>query len=206
MKRIVAIVAVGVATALLQVNAQETKTTEKETYPEAQEEVIGERSQPAADYQHNQYGTYPQGIDSTVLAQTRVEISKEDLPQEVWSNFENSKYSNQEIVAVYEVTDPTNAEMETMSSDEMINDPTYNNALNERSRVEYTNEADRGLTETEEQTNAIAGPRPSDTEPMANTEDAEVKYEIKVKVENQQTILTYTEEGELEEVTEKSSM
>lgn len=206
MKRIVAIVAVGVATALLQVNAQEAKTTEKETYPEAQEEVIGERAQPAADYQHNQYGTYPQGIDSTVLAQTRTEISLSDLPEKVLEDFQSSMYSDQEILAIYEVTDPTNAEMETMSSDEMVNDPTYNNALNERSRVEYTNEADRGLTETEEQTNAIAGPRPSDTEPMTNAENAEVKYEIEVKVENRQTILTYTEEGELEEATEKSSM
>jgi hypothetical protein len=236
MKKIIAIITVGAAAALMQVNAQETKTTEKETYPEAQEEVIDERAQPSADYQHNQYGTYPQGIDSTVVPQTRVEITKNQLPEKVLNSFESSEYNDQEIVAIYEVTDEEGSEYQQLSDEQPISDPTYHNDLNERSRIESGNSAEsemepvspnqqpeesvltqpetettlEGNEENPEEGNVI-DPRPSDTElntTYSDSQTSEVKYEIEVKDEEQQTTLTYSEEGELEkeEVSEESSM
>jgi len=218
MKKIIAIIALGATTALMQANAQETETTEKETYPEAREEVIDERAQPSADYQHNQYGTYPQGIDSTVLAQTRVEINKSDLPEEVRTSFESSEYSDQEIVAIYEVVHSPNLE-EQATIEEPNNDPTYHNELNERSRMESMNTADEevALSETEttldqspEEGNSIEK-RSSDTEmnttnTFSESETVPVMYEIEVKGEDSKTTLTYTEEGELEEASEEASM
>ena len=227
MKRIIAIITVGAATALMQVDAQETKTTEKETYPEAQEEVIGERAQPSADYQHNQYGTYPQGIDSTVLAQTRIEIRKSDLPEEVQTSFENSKYSDREIVAIYEVIHSPESDTQA-ASEESTSDPTYHNELNERSRMESMNSAEEQdlehsneevvplsetettLNQSEEEGNSIEH-RSSDTEiattnTFSELESALVKYEIEVKEKGNQTTLIYTEKGELEETSSGAQM
>ncbi|MEQ9439186.1 MAG: hypothetical protein RIG62_09055 [Cyclobacteriaceae bacterium] len=279
MKKIIAIVTIGASTAFLQVNAQETQPKEQETQ-QPQQEVLDERAQPAADFEQNQYGTYPQDGDTAIISQDRVEISKSELPQEVLDGFENSDFSDMEIVAVYEVQSNNN-EMEQLS-DEPINDPEYDNTLNEEAetdpmlneenqevevdenmqpevqpdvteesvkedlevapeeeteatpeeqpviesenKAEITqeeNETTMATPETEAQNPAVTETDPTEemnTESQSAEENVigdtfadqgeKVKYEIEVKdkKEEKHTTLTFSEEGNLEETSEESSM
>ncbi len=221
MKKIIAIITIGAATASLQLNAQDTKPTEEQVNPEIKTDVLDERAQPAADYQHNQYGTYPQGEESEVLPQTRTEISKDALPKGVLSSFENSEYGDQEIVAVYEVKEDA-SEMQQLSNDpseEPISDPTYHNDLNERSNIESSNSADNEnmeemISTTQTETNLskdikegnTINPRPSDTKMPQDVSTTSVMYEIEVEGEDANTTLTYSEEGELKNTSEESDM
>ncbi|WKN40903.1 hypothetical protein [Tunicatimonas pelagia] len=183
MNKFIAILAVGAALSSLQLNAQNTKTAEEQPDPRVEQDILNDRAQPSADYQHNQYGTYPQGdADLEIIPQTKTEISPADLPESVLSSFENSEYSNQEIVAVYEVKDDASAIQSF--SDEVV-DPTYHNDLNERSRVESGN--------------SVGG---ESIEKIVST----TQYEIEVKDENTNITLTYSEEGELKNASEESDM
>lgn len=217
MNKIITIITIGAVTASLQLHAQETKPVEEQANPKIEQDVLDERAQPSADYQHNQYGTYPQGDeDLDVIPQIKTEIRRDDLPKSVMNSFESGEYSDQEIVAIYVVNEET-SEMQSLSNETA--DPTYHNDLNERSRIESGNNIDGEsmeemvpTTQTEtitdendEEGNAI-NPRPSDTEISSGTETTEVVYEIEVKHENTNTILTYSEEGELMGASEESDM
>ncbi len=217
MNKIIAIITIGAATVSLQLNAQDTKTTKEQANPEIKTDVLDERAQPSADYQHNQYGTYPQGDeDLEVIPQTKTEINRNDLPESVLSSFESSEYSNQEVVAIYEVNDDA---LTTQPLSNEVTDPTHHNNLNERSRVELGNNVDEEsmkeitpTTQTETTLNEdvkegnTIDPRSSDIDIEPSVEKPSTEYEIEVKDNDTNTVLTYSEEGELKNTSEESDM
>ena len=83
MKKIIAIVTIGASTAFLQVQAQEAPQTERT--------------------QDGMTQRMPDTQTEEGVAEEKVEIEKSALPKEVTDSFENSEYSNMDIVAVYEV-------------------------------------------------------------------------------------------------------
>ncbi|MEO0332807.1 MAG: hypothetical protein AAF223_14175, partial [Bacteroidota bacterium] len=192
MKNIIAVITIGAATASLQVNAQGVNPPEEQLESGIEQEVIDKREIPSADYQHNQYGTYPQGEDTDALPQTRVAIRQDDLPEQVLRSFENSDYGNQEIVAIYKVADENSTEMQQLS-DEPISDPTYHNNLNERSQVEFNNSVKENITEENQ-------------DELLSNAAAELTYEIEVKDNSQAITLIYSGNGELINSSKESEM
>ena len=212
MKKIIALALLGISTASLPALSQEAQQAHR---------TVGQND-------------VTQLADDELAQEEKVEISTSELPSEVTQHFEQSEYSDMSIITVYKVSaagdddSGVGADGTTYTEDEEA-EPSTENMTNETATTEEIEEtgevvsaeapeAEAGDGIITEEEKALYERNDYDKYSEANSDayaeiakekqqsdDAEVKYELRVEGNEQQATLIYDNSGQLLNV-EKADM
>lgn len=157
--------------------------------------------------------------------QEKKEIDKSQLPEQVKENFENSKYSNMQIVAIYEVKDKKainleeteplysdEAKRQHMRKTEKINElyaeegEQQEESISPAPRSSAKARAERPNNDmaTDEKDSRTGKKREQRDKNHIDQQSYNKKYAMEVEGDHRKYILVYSEEGVLEQATEES--
>lgn len=167
--------------------------------------------------------TYQQA--QNMQEQEKKEIDKAQLPEQVKENFQNSKYSDMQVVAVYEVKDkeainrkeaepldPDDAKRQHMRKTEKINELYAEEEGDHQKESVSPAPQDSAKARAERPNDTIMDKKESQADQMReqrdesqiDQQDHHKNYELEVKGDHKKYILIYSEEGALEQATEES--